>query len=295
MIEVEEIGLILSLNELSQMVTRVGIVSAFRDIRLSYLGAAVIEPGSTPHCEQVMKHFPPTTLGQFESSDRSYTVEYSTGVRMKFSVMSQDVFERIRAKNEHPIGNTTDAPPLTYMELFRPKLSEDSKSSLCVLEIIPSQGISFTLPGSTGASWIGLGSSSIQDILSAMGSPDETSGEVFNFFRYGIDVKFRDRTFDQVEKIVLHMNQPDHPFFGRYKRSLFCILDSKRTKRVEEKQDLVTNQSTFDDLTRILGDPGPPVVVTHEGSGAVRRLYHFKRGLTFDVSYCGIAVLEISR
>ncbi len=245
-------------------------------------------------CQQVMRLFPPTTLGHFDSKDLSYNVEFPSGIRMKFTTSSPEVFEQIRSRSEHPGSESKTSPVLKLLEVFRSNSGTKPDNAVASVEIFPLEGIRFKSPGATHYEWLPL-NSSIQDVISVLGSPDDSYGSLLNFFNWGIDVKFEDGTFGMIEKLILHFNQPGHPFFGRYRKVSYSVVDNKKTKRSDPPIHSANNFLHFHELRKSLGDPGPPIVVTHQDSGTVRRLFNFGRGLFFDVSESGLAALEICR
>jgi hypothetical protein len=157
--------------------------------------------------------------------------------------------------------------------------------------------VRFTRPGQSDSSWIELGAG-LQEVLSALGPPDDWHDNFYNFFSLGIDVKFNKGKFCSVEKLIIHSNQPGHIHFGRYNRAWFDVIEqSKRQKNkaVESSGPNLNNEATLQDLISRFGEPGAPLVVNSPHSAAVQYFYTFKKGLTFELTPCGsIAGVEVS-
>jgi hypothetical protein len=264
-------------------------------MRLTSNGTAIVDHAATVRCHEVVDVFPPTTLGVFDEKDSSYKMNFKAGVDIKFRIDPKK-FNEFKLRREHPVGSHEYSPVIESISVHSSRELSDTADELPRLEVVPGEGVRVFRPSTSEAGWIELGSS-LQDVLSALGPYDESTGDFYNFFKLGVDVKVNRSKYCAVEKIILHCNQPGHILFGRYSRSWFEVSEPTRrskSKPAEPSGIPVNNESTLSELSDRIGEPGPPLVVNSPHSTAVQYFYTFKRGLTFELTPSGaIASLEI--
>lgn len=151
-----------------------------------------------------------------------------------------------------------------------------------------------------------------EEAAAAASAPDY----FYNYFALGVDVLF-DGVSHRARKIVLHANAPSSPDFHRYHRCAYHLPAGPR--RVPEagrevggggRSPLLMTASTssavaggdggageapdaaaigpatrWDDVRRMLGDPGQPLVASPPGAAAAR--YYAYPGALFHVTHSG--------
>ena len=269
---------------------------------LLYQGQPVVTPGVRLDCRKIVSVFPPTTLGTFQSSDLSYLMHFKTGLTVKFRIQTPELFESFKLRRDHPVSHGEYSPLVKSIEVVAATPSPGAIESLPRFEVLPLAGMRFYPPFEKQASWIQLGSG-LQDVLSLLGPPDEITGDIYNFFQYGIDIKVDRTRYCCVQKVILHFNLPGHILFGRYRRCWFDIVPGGTDRRgakarptSDETSSLksVNNMTKLQGLVEMFGDPGQPLVVNSPHIPVVQYFYTFSKGLVFELTPSGtIASVEI--
>ena len=244
-----------------------------------------------PNCEFITSVFPPTMLGVFRQSDRTYSMCFKDGVNFEFKIKDSETFNLFKDKKEHPIRLGNYSPCVAAFEILHSSSAPTSSTELPRFEIYPYEGVKLRLPNSSHGSWIRLGSG-IQDVVSTLGPPERTGHVFLNFFNFGLDVKIDQDNGCVVRKIVLHANIPGHSNFGRYRRALFDIMtdsNKKNKAKLSSSDEIrINNESRIEDLIEKWSDPGPPVVLSNPSFPQVQYFYHFDCGLNVEVNSNGI-------
>ena len=292
----KEIGVRLQFDAVSQKLRKIrytpmGVPESTlnNSIEVIYNGGKLFSPGHAPTCESVSEDFPPTTLGAFKQSDRTYCMSFKDGLNFEFKIKDSETFNAFKEKKEHPIRIGNYSPQAVSAEVVPPHGVPTPVDEVPRFEVWPHEGVQLIKPNSDEPSWILLGSG-IQDVLSVLGTPDITGDEFLNFFDYGIDVKLDKDNACLVKKIIIHTNIPGCPNFGRFKRAGFEIFTDRGDKknRIRALSQDCNNETTLHELIERWGDPGQPIVAINPNFSNVQYFYHFGRGLNVEVNASGI-------
>lgn len=305
LIVIEEYGLFLTFDSLSQRLSRVGAKADYppgpANPTLMFEGQTVHGPESPGDCRKVVSVFPPTTLGLFKSDDLSYQMHFKNGLEVKLSIASLDLFNSFAQRREHPVGLSEYSPRIDSINVFSANPSAHAVDSLPRLEVVPQEGVRFFASRERQAAWIQLGCG-LQDVMSVLGEPDDKCGDTYNFFSQGIDVEVDASRYCSVKKIILHFNIPGHILFGRYNRCWFDIgycgtekCTGKSKPISEEGTKSIDNKSKLHEFNSMFGDAGQPLVVNNSRSPVVRYFYTFAKGIVAEFTPSGtLACIEIS-
>jgi hypothetical protein len=289
---IQELGILLRFDPIEQCLLHIRMAPAANPIILNYNGETFKDANASATCFHLMTLFPPTMLGRFVDEERSYEVDFESGISLKFKINNDHSYESLRNKKEHPIGTPKESPLLTSLEVsYASKTSARAFSIACV-DVCTGDGISICLPGSQVPVFLPF-NSGIQDVLATLGPPEASCGSTLNFFRYGIDVTFDNQQYGSVHKVTIHSNYPGHILFGRYHKALFRISGQRRTTRLEMQKALPLTK--LPDLIEIFESPSSPLVVSDGSISYVRHIYSFGGGISCDVTESGaIATLQVA-
>lgn len=292
-IELENIGFKIHFDGNTQLVTRLEVTSPDVDLIINYNGVPVFGGQSCLSSARILGIFPPTKLGRFEESTSCYVVDFDHGVRLRFRVPS-DQFSKYKSMREHPVAPTDSfiSPYLQSIELIQVNSAIITSDRIPEFEIQPGEGLGIMLQDNRDRLWVPIGCS-IQDVFSVLGAPDEMNGNLYNYFRYGIDFKVDGADYMTVRKFVFHCNRPGHLHFGRYHRAHFRVIE--RRNKVNEDNPQINHNSRLEDFISILGDPGAPLVVNNTGVVSARHYYAFAKGICVEFMPSGHAsTIEVS-
>lgn len=243
-------------------------------------------------CKRVVSAFPPTTLGRFGDCPPSYELKYKQGVSFEFEIENRETLEALQDRHDHPTDYKGYSPALRMISVIS---GSDDAPPKQMIEVFPNEGIRIHKPDQTRV-FIELGCG-LQSLVSCLGLPDSVYGDnVFNYFRFGIDVKMSGTGARRITQIVLHTNLPGVANFGRYERAWFQF-DHKRKKARGGSDVQLNNLSKLPELIEALGDPGPPIVID-DPSVDSRHFYSFPSGTLMEISQSGFISsvhLSISR
>lgn len=264
---------------------------------INYNGKTLFSCELSPTCETIASVFPPTMLGVFRQTDRTYTMSFKDGMNVEFRIKDSETFNILKDKNEHPVRLGTFSPPVQSVEVISSTPESPSPEELPRFEVHPYEGVKFVHPLTKKSAWIQLGSG-IQDVMSVLGPPDHKGNNFLNFFNYGIDVKIDKDNACSVSKIVLHTNIPGHIGFGKYRRAWFDVVPQKGDKKSKASMDgsdiRVTNETSLRELNDIWNEPGKPLISSIPNFPNVQYFLQFHRGLNVEVNAVGvIASLEV--
>ncbi len=256
----------------------------------TYEGKLVHSPDEPADCRKIMTIFPPTTLGQFDSRDLSYSVLFNNGISFRFQIKDKATFENLKARRDHPVLVDGYSPIMSEIRIMTRELSDTERlSSLPRFEVYPNEGVSLKLPFEDSSIVLRLGVGP-QDIMSALGFPDDQWNGIFNYFQYGLDVVTCPEKMNIVISLILHSNPPGHIQFGRYSRSWFVLSQGKK-----KSKEILNNTCTIPEFAAAFGDPGQPLVVSNTSPKNIQYFYTFPNGLCIETTPDGvIASVHIS-
>lgn len=237
----------------------------FVPIEWTYAGSQAFGYVNRPDCRRLMAIFPPTTLGKFNESDFTYSMDYKSGIRFRLKMDGSARFKQFQSKTEHPVNIDSYSPLIESMDISDSTVAV----SFANYEIFPKEGIRLN-----DKSWLKLGCG-LQDVFSVLGPPEDVDGEYYYFYKSGIAVKVNRYNYSSVEQFRIYTNFPGHLLFGQYNRAMFKLCTKK-------KELLVNNQSSLKELQKSLGDPGQPLVVNSPFTSQVQHFYSFE-GIVFEL------------
>lgn len=275
-------GIAICIDPISQIVTKIDVL-ALSKCRLVYAGKA-FSGGAFP-CTLAATYelFGPTYPGEFNKEDGAYTLRYP-GLSIVFSIPLEHrgYYEGDLELND---GTTPRAVSLSIWP--RSALDADAFTPLMMSKMRPSS------PSTVFSLFEGWKDcpfgSSAQDVLAALGSPDEvfpktldklrihspmhgyestTDDYVFNYFEKGLDIVF-DGSQHTVIKVVAHTNLPMTPSFHRYAKCNFVIAGLG-----------ITADSTWGDIQTAMEDSGGRPLV--HGSTLSNNPFGGSRFFAFD-------------
>jgi hypothetical protein len=252
----------------------------------------IASPQVTPDCRSIVAAFPPTTLGQFNQSDLSYYMEFSSGVSFQFRIRDKATFDQFSSRRDHPVSLGDTYSPIVRAVIIKSpsELSTEEKiASLPRFEIHPLEAVSLRIPGDDCPVWIKLGSG-LQDVMSAIGLPEDQFNGILNYYRYGLDIVTDPERLSVVTGIILHTNPPGHVVAGRYARTWFTTTVGKRKSR-----EVLDNTSSIAEWTAAFGEPGQPLVVSNNSPRNIQYFYTFSGGICVETNPEGIvASVQVS-
>ncbi len=293
-IEVDDLGLALYFERDSQSLSRIRVYTNSDLLRITHDSEILKDLHDVPKLHRVINLFPPTTLGVFQDVDNSYTIEYASGIRMKFIFRSVDQYVRQKGRKEHPVGDHNDSPLLEFLDIFtkdrQPPYSDFSDGRV---EILTSYGLSFNSTDGDNSRFLGFGSGR-QEVMAILGAPDFVVFDRYVYLRYGVDLIFSDEDYGTLSNAVLHSNEPFHTSFGNYRKAPFTLSDPNKLSKAKSGKTIITEIDllSFKDH---FGDPGEPLVLTDASISMVRQVYCFSNGLSCDTTSDGsIEAIEVS-
>eukprot|EP01102_Stenamoeba_stenopodia_P013205 TRINITY_DN4255_c0_g1_i1.p1 TRINITY_DN4255_c0_g1~~TRINITY_DN4255_c0_g1_i1.p1 ORF type:complete len:382 (-),score=69.32 TRINITY_DN4255_c0_g1_i1:122-1267(-) len=275
-IDLTDDGILLSFEPISQRLQGIEIYRTVK-LKLRYSGAIFCSPESDlqPTMGLIDEIFGPSFPGDYEKEQHQYNVHYP-GLTFCFPIPPE--YDSIYANpHEQPLELPNGRSPITskIVIYYGPKLSQASLPPLDPdslyfeqVDVSISEGVYFTKRDC----FINFNSST-QDVVSDLGPPDKiyfkeqdkmkihlpgsqngTKGTeyFYNYFSLGIDILF-DVNKHTVKKIILHSNFPSHYDFNRYTKCNFRIVD-------DDNNPLVNVDATWDDVKKVYGESGKPVV-----------------------------------
>lgn len=278
----------------TQLVNRLEVSLPIDHLSICLSGLSVLGGRSDLSSARILGMFPPTKLGRFEESTGSYVVDFDHGVRLRFRVPS-DQFSRYRSMKEHPTAPVDSgcSPYLQSIELIQANSTNTTSDRIPEFEIQVGGEMGIFIQHVKERVWTPIGCS-IQDIFSVLGAPDDIEGNIYNYFRYGVDFKVDDSDYMTVRKFIFHFNRPGHVDFGRYERAHIRVIGRRRNKVIDEAFR-INHNSRLEEFISMLGDPGDPLVVNNQGLIAAQHYYAFGRGICIEFMASGHAsTMEVS-
>jgi hypothetical protein len=294
LIELPNIGFKIHCDVDTQLVTRLEVTLPSDHLNISLNGISVLGGRSDLSSARILGIFPPTKLGRFDESTECYVVDFDHGVRLRFRIPS-DQFSRYRSMKEHPTApvNSGGSPYLQSIELTQVNSTITTSDRIPQFEIQVDDGMGIFMLQGQERSWIPIGCS-IQDVFTMLGSPDDIHGNLFNYFRLGVDFKADEADYMTVRKFIFHFNRPGHVAFGRYERAHIRVIGRRRNKVTDEAL-IINHNSRLEDFISRLGDPGAPLVVNNPGLFAAQHFYAFGKGICVEFMASGHAsTVEVS-
>ncbi|MDP2436113.1 MAG: hypothetical protein Q8P67_10245 [archaeon] len=260
-LDLDHQGFLLRFDPRQQRLRQIEVYNVQAIGSLSFKGNVFCRPHELATCHRVCERFGPTVPGEYCPRKRVYKLHYP-GVSFFFPI--PDEYARfcpgagsgpqedsLFMPLEFPGGLSPVASRIVLFcggdprldAPFLPPLPRDSQYFEEVSAVVGT-GIHFTARQKTVTF-----QSSVQDVLTAIGSPDKvffkdteslqlhldqpeaschsasvSSDYFFNYFALGIDLLFDQHTHF-VKKIVLHSNLPCHFDFNRYRKCNFQIIN----------------------------------------------------------------------